>query len=238
LNKDEKLLHEIEEVFGILSPNDAFLSTLSFDEKPMSVGNYWAHVSMMQTQTDEDGLLDDLHPLAFAAKANNEDTPNFYQAMNGPDAEGYIQAMDDEYNSLDPWEEVPRSEAIEKAANILPSTWAFKCKRFPDGRIKKFKARWCIRGDRQIEGVDFFETYAPVVSWSTVRLLLISSIVLGLATTQVDYTLAFVQADLGEEIYCEMPKRYDRPRYIFKLKRSVYGLRQSPLNFFATLKKD
>jgi hypothetical protein len=52
----------------------------------------------------------------------------------GPDAEGYVQAMDDEYISLkalDPWDEVPRSEAIEKGANILPSTWAFKCKGFP-----------------------------------------------------------------------------------------------------------
>ncbi|GAX10397.1 hypothetical protein FisN_3Lu622 [Fistulifera solaris] len=240
LSEEERLLNEIEAEFGVLTSNDAFLSTLDFDEEPLAVGNYWAYVSMMQTQRDDDNLIEDLHPFAFAAKANNEDTPNYYQAMNGPDAIGYEKAMDEEYYSLkalDPWDEVPRSEAIEKGANILPSTWAFKCKRYPDGTVKKYKARWCIRGDRQIEGVDFFETYAPVVSWSTVRLLLIMSIVLGLATRQVDYTLAFVQADLDEEVYCEMPKRYDRPGYIFKLKKSVYGLRQSPLNFFKTLKK-
>jgi hypothetical protein len=71
--------------------------------------------------------------------------------------------------------------------------------------VKKLKARWCVRGDRQLEGKDFFETYAPVVSWSTVRLLLILSVTLGLATKQVDYTLAFVQADLKEEVYVEMP---------------------------------
>ncbi len=240
LKEEEILLNEIKAEFGVLTPNDAFLSTLSFDEEPLAVGNYWAHVSMMQTQRDEDNLIEDMHPFAFAAKANNEDTPNYHQAMNGPDALGYEKAMDEEYYSLkalDPWDEVPRSEAIEKGANILPSTWAFKCKRYPDGTVKKYKARWCIRGDRQIEGVDFFETYAPVVSWSTVRLLLIMSIVLGLATRQVDYTLAFVQADLDVEVYCEMPKRYERPGYIFKLKKSVYGLRQSPLNFFKTLKK-
>ena len=55
--------------------------------------------------------------------------------------------------------------------HVLPSTWAFRCKRFPDGTIKKLKARFCARGDRQLEGVDFFDTYAPVASWSTVRLM-------------------------------------------------------------------
>ena len=237
---ESKLIQEIETEFGVLSENEAFLASLEFDDDPLSSGNWGAHSLLMRSSVDEDGLLDDLHPLAFAAKANNEDTPNYYQAMNGPNAEGYRQAMVDEIESLeklDPWDCVPRSDAVEKRANILPSTWAFKCKRYPDGRIKKFKARWCIRGDRQIEGVDFFETYAPVVSWSTVRLLLILSIVLGLATKQVDYTLAFVQADLNEEVFCEMPKGFERPGYVLKLKKSVYGLRQSPLNFFNCLKK-
>ena len=47
--------------------------------------------------------------------------------------------------------------------NVIPSTWAFKCKRFPDGLIKKFKAHFCAQGDMQLEGINFFETYAPVV---------------------------------------------------------------------------
>ena len=45
--------------------------------------------------------------------------------------------------------------------NVPPSTWAFRCKRHPDGRIKKFKGRFCARGDRQLENVDVFETFAP-----------------------------------------------------------------------------
>jgi hypothetical protein len=68
-------------------------------------------------------------------------------------------------NDLDCWELVPRLDYM----NVLPSTWAFKCKRLPDGRIKKFKARfWCARGDQQNEGVDYFETWSPVVQWTTV----------------------------------------------------------------------
>ena len=67
-------------------------------------------------------------------------------------------------------------------ANILESTWAFKEKRYPDGSLKKLKARCCVRGNQQVDGVDVFETYAPVVTWITVRLLLILSMLLNLQT--------------------------------------------------------
>jgi hypothetical protein len=56
------------------------------------------------------------------------------------------------------WIEVPQTEATSK---ILPGTWAYRCKRSPDGKIKKYKARYCVRGDLQ-EGV--FNTYSPLVS--------------------------------------------------------------------------
>ena len=48
--------------------------------------------------------------------------------------------------------------------NVLKSTWAFKIKRFPNGLVKQFKARFCVHGNMQIEGVDFTETYAPAVN--------------------------------------------------------------------------
>ena len=66
--------------------------------------------------------------------------------------------------------------------NVLPGTWAFRAKRFPDGRKRKLKARFCVRGDKQIEGIDYFETYAPVVSWSTVRLMFTMAFTMGLDT--------------------------------------------------------
>ena len=52
--------------------------------------------------------------------------------------------------------------------NVLPSTWAFKIKHFPEGSVKMFKAHFCAHGDRQKEGIDFFETWAPVVQWSAI----------------------------------------------------------------------
>ena len=83
-----------------------------------------------------------------------------------------------------------------KGSNVLQSTWAFKKKIRPDGDLKKYKARVCVQGDQQIEGVDVFETYAPVVSWVTVRIILVLSLVLNLFAHQVDYTNALCQAPL------------------------------------------
>jgi len=191
----------------------------------------------MEMNTDPyDRTLDWMNPMILGSKANSEDTPTWDQAMNGPDREGYMDACQKEIDTLvddkDAWDVVKR----EPWMNVLPSTWAFKCKRYPDGTVRKLKSRFCVRGDRQVEGVDFFDTFAPVVSWTTVRLMLILSIVLGLSTRQVDYTAAFVHAPMEEDVYVGMPRGFSEPGKVLKLKRSLYGLKQSPRNFFQHLK--
>ena len=94
-----------------------------------------------------------------------------------------------------------------KAQNhkALPSTWAFHHKHFPDGSIHKLKACLCVHGDCQTYGVDYFESYAPVMQWTTVRLILILSLVLNWTIVQTDYTNALAQANLPEEVYMELP---------------------------------
>ena len=105
-----------------------------------------------------------VHPLFLKAKseANKEDNPNWRQAMNGPFRKEYWDAACKEIETL---EEMEAWEVVDKTPdmNVIQSIWAFRLKRFPDGMVKKFKARFCARGDQQLEGVDFFETYAPVV---------------------------------------------------------------------------
>ena len=72
----------------------------------------------------------------------------------------------DTLEALGAWEVLEYD--LETMPNVIPSTWAFNCKRFPDGLIKKFKARFCACGNMQLEGIYFFETYAPVVHWTTI----------------------------------------------------------------------
>jgi hypothetical protein len=107
--------------------------------------------------------------------------------------------------------------------NVVSSVWAFKRKRYPDGSIRKLKARICARGFEQVEGVDYFETFAPVVQWMTVRLILIMTILLNLENKQIDYTAAFMQAPLDHDVYVEMPKLFEVNGKVWKLKRALYG---------------
>ena len=113
-------------------------------------------------------------------------------------------------------------------ANILPGTWAFKVKRFPDGHFRKFKVCYCVRGDKQIEGIDYFQTYAPVVSWLSVRILLILTAFANLVTIQVDYSNAFAQGELSEEIYLKLVQgcagKFGDDT-VLKLNKSLYSLK-------------
>ena len=141
----------------------------------------------MQVLSSDINITTGIHPLAFSARANAEDTPRFHEAMRGPDREGFIIAMRkemDQLSSLNAFEAVPRQKAIDENKQIVDVTWALKRKRYPDGSVNKLKARLCVRGDKQIID-EAFDTYSPVVQWATVRLLLILSILLQLSTKQV-----------------------------------------------------
>ena len=104
----------------------------------------YAYLANQATDADTRWVDNDIHPLAFAAKLNNDDTPNYREAMNGPDQAGFRLAMKDEWDQLlkkDTWDIVDRKKILDKNANIIGSTWVHKRKRFPDGSIRKLKAR-------------------------------------------------------------------------------------------------
>jgi hypothetical protein len=134
---------------------------------------------------------------------NKDDNPTFKEAMTGPDAGGFITAMEAESITLI---ELDVFNIVDRCSNmkVLSGVWALKRKRYPDGSICKLKARYCARGFEQVEGIDYFETFAPVVMRLTVCLLLIMSILLKLETTQIDYTAAFVHADIDCLVYVAM----------------------------------
>ena len=67
----------------------------------------------------------------------------------------------------------------------------FRCKHYPDGSIHKLKAWLCVRGDKQVQGIDYFENYAPVVQWTTIHHTLIVSMLLNWESEQTYYTNAF-----------------------------------------------
>lgn len=188
------------------------------------------------TENDIDNLIVKMvHPLFLKAlaAASKEDNPNWTQAMNGPFADEFWKAACKEIETLEAMGAWEVTDFI-KGMNVIDSTWAFKIKRYPDGRIKKFKGRFCARGDQQIEGVDFFETYAPVVQWTTIRLMLVLEVLLDLKSKQGDVTAAFLHATMGENenVFVRMPLGFRQQGKVLKLKRTLYGLRQSPRAFW------
>jgi len=142
---------------------------LASNAKNGDVSRYFAAMDVHQDPLDL--ILDEFPTFDLVSQASAEDNPNFGQATNGPNAEGFWDASARDISTLQKlrsWTQVKRTQGM----NVIQSTWAYKIKRFPDRLVRKLKARFCVRGDIQIEGVDFFNTFTPVVQWATVRLLL------------------------------------------------------------------
>ena len=121
--------------------------------------------------------------------------------------------------------------------NALSSTWTFKCNCYTNDHIKKSKA--FLGGDQQIEGVDYYKTYAPVVMKRTIRLMPSLEYLLDLKYKQGDMTCVYQHAHLPDEenIYIHVPQeftQYDKRDKVkvVKLKHYLYGLRNRPRAFW------
>jgi hypothetical protein len=116
--------------------------------------------------------------------------------------------------------------------------WVFNLKRNEDSSIKLFKARLTAKGFQQEEGFNYYDTYAPVARTESFRLVVAAATLKGLKLTQVDFSNAFLNAKLEEEVYMNYPPMYPgKEGTVLKLRRAIYGLRQSPRAWFLTLKQ-
>ncbi len=127
---------------------------------------------------------------------------------------------------------------VPKDAPLLSSVWQMKRKRKPStGEISKYKARMNVNGKEQVKGIHYDETYAPVVGWSTIRFFMSLSIVNNWYTRQLDFLLAYTQADIERDLYMKLPAGFtlsdrtitdqDRKDYVLKLEKNLYGQKQA-----------
>ncbi|CAB0014178.1 unnamed protein product, partial [Nesidiocoris tenuis] len=154
----------------------------------------------------------------------------FQEAVSGEDANHWIAAIDEEKEALrksNTFTMVDESQVANR--KILTSRWVFRKK--DDGR---YRARLVIRGCQQRYGVDFLETFSPVVSTSSLRLLIALAVRNNFHLAQFDVKSAFLHGDLTEEIFMRLPEGY--PPGVCKLNKSLYGLKQSPMCWNEKLK--
>jgi hypothetical protein len=120
-------------------------------------------------------------------------------------------------------------------AHIVTGKWVFKHKLNPDSTLERYKARWVVRGFTQRAGVDFDETFTPVVKPATIRTVLTIAASQNWATKQLDVSNAFLHGHLKEHVLCPQPTGFvdvERPDVVCLLDKSLYGLRQAPRAWF------
>lgn len=151
----------------------------------------------------------------------------YEEAIQSPEKEKWIQAMKEEVDSLlslQTWTMVPRP----KDRKVIKSKWTFKLKYDPDGRISRYKARLVAKGYTQQQGIDYSETFAPVVNPVALRLLLALATLNDWELEQSDIVTAYLNADLKEELYLEPPQGMKPTEdKVCLLKKSIYGLKQA-----------
>ncbi|CAN0917319.1 Retrovirus-related Pol polyprotein from transposon RE1 [Linum grandiflorum] len=142
-------------------------------------------------------------------------------------------AMKEELAALEAnntWDLVPRIPGI----SVLGNRWVYTVKMKPDGTLDRYKARLVAQGFYQEHGIDYDETFAPVVKMQTVRSVIAVAAMKGWSLMQLDVKNAFLHGDLKETIYMECPDGYSKggADVICRLKRSLYGLKQAPRAWF------
>ena len=172
-------------------------------------------------------------PVAFIAK-NDPDTMYHHTAMQQPDKKQFMEAMAKEINdheSRGHWDIILRKD-VPKGTKVLKAVWSMKRKRRIDTReVYKWKARLNIHGGQQEYGVNYWETYAPVAQWSSIRLFMTIAIMKNWHMKQADFTLAYLNAEADGDLFMEIPVGFhvdgDRKRHVLKLRRNLYGSKQA-----------
>jgi histone deacetylase 1/2 len=161
---------------------------------------------------------------------------NLDEALNNKE---WKSAMDAEYEALirnQTWHLVPPRKGI----NIIDCKWVYKIKRKADGSLDRYKARLVAKGFKQRYGVDYEDTFSPVIKHATIRTILSIAVSRGWSLRQLDVQNAFLHGFLEEEVYMRQPPGYESkatPDYVCKLDKALYGLKQAPRAWYSRLSR-
>jgi len=140
----------------------------------------------------------------------------------------------DQIENNNTWELVPRP----KDKNVIGTKWVLRNKLNEDGQVTRNKAILVCKGYAQVEGIDFYETFAPVARMEAIRMFLAYACSRKIKVYQMDVKSAFLNGELEEEVYIEQPEGFllsQKEDYVCRLKKALYGLKQAPRAWYARL---
>ena len=119
--------------------------------------------------------------------------------------------------------------------NVVGSKWVFKAKLNANGTLDRLKARLVAKGYHQVDGIDYTETFSPVIKPGTIRLVLSLALVRRWEIRQLDVKNAFLHGFICEDIFMDRPPGMHDSifhSHVCKLKKALYGLKQAPRAWF------
>ena len=162
---------------------------------------------------------------------------NYEEAMSSKNAKEWKKAMEREMASLKENDTFTVVELPEGKQSV-GGRWVFALKDNPDGTVR-YKARYVAKGYTQIKGIDYYETFSPTAKMTSLRILIQLAAQYGMCIHQLDVKTAYLNAPIDCEIYVEQPKGFETPvnseNLVWKLNRSLYGLKQSGRNWNSLL---
>ncbi|KAH9458192.1 hypothetical protein Pst134EB_033400 [Puccinia striiformis f. sp. tritici] len=174
--------------------------------------------------------------LVYLAENETDNTPlSYIQALNSANSSLWKKAVEKEITNMeshDVWIIVKKEDGLK----CINCTWVFKVKKDQLNIPIEYKARLCAQGFQQVEGKDYFVTYAPTGKMVSLRMLIIHALEHDLLFHQIDIKSAFLNAPLEEDIYVNPPPGVNiPPGHVLKLKKAMYGLKQAPNAWHRTL---
>ena len=172
------------------------------------------------------------NPTEFVT-SNNSDNLYYHQAMKAPNTREFHKAIIKEVNAhrkQKNWERIP-IEHVPKQEQVLPSVWELEFKRDIKTKLLfKHKACLNVHGGKQEYDSKLFETFSPVVTWFTIRMVLVLSLINEWSTSQVEFVLAFPHANIEFDMYMEIPQNIEtkggsNTTHVLKLLKNLYGQR-------------
>jgi hypothetical protein len=181
----------------------------------------------MRKQVDRPFMVYNVSDLALMT-INNGEPVTYGEAINSHESSKWRTAMDEEFNALqhnNTWTLVK----LPADCKAIGSKWVYKKKINSDGTVERFKARLCAKGFTQQEGIDYNETFAPVVKYKSLRIVLAVVVNKDYELQQMDVQTAFLNANIKETVYMKQAVGYEKggADIVCKLNKTIYGTKQA-----------